>query len=473
MKIGSVIALLFLWMNMAGQDTAHVHTFGGGSYEEAKCIAPYSDGGFILAGTTGSQQEATTNAYVIKTDNDLNCLWHLNHGAYGVEKLSDVMEDDSGNIVAVGYASVLPDSGYDVFVIKLDASGNIIWEQNFGGSGWEFADEVVAHPDGGYVLAGHQMDGTGGSDAMLMHVGIDGNLLNVSTLGSSFDDAFLFLSVHDSILVAAGSIGISDSSEYAWTVEFDLDFNVVSSDTIFTYENSRMEYMDFHGDTVFTLGTYFIDSLNVRGSFFGRSESGISQWSFDAYNFEAREIRYSGGWIYLPGTNSFFGLGGSAASICLLNEYGNFIDCPSFGDVGDEGFCAMSFIEGVPVLIGSSNSYSVNGDNDVYAVMLSDSMVYGDYTLDISHEDCFMMGNNEFAVSWAPLIEFRGDEISVHWTDEFYTAELFDMRGNAIVRSEGRDEVILPVKNCNCDIYVLRIIGRSEAVFQKIFLCIR
>ena len=359
------------------QDTAFVHTYGGDSFEEARCIVPSASGGFILAGTTGSQQDQTTNAYVLKIDNSLNCSWYLNQGGFGVEQLSDVVEDADGNIIAVGYGSVNPDSGYDVLIMKLNSTGEVLWQRSIGGDGWQFADEVVIHPNGGYLLAGSNIDMINGNDALLFYLDSDGNVLNEFYFGGPFQDEFHFLAVHDSLIYAGGSMGTSDTTECSWTVQLDLNFNTIHADTLFTYDKSRLEYMDFHGDTIFTLHTYYIDSINARGSFFSREEFGNLIWSFDGNNFEAREIRYNNNLIYLPGTNSLFGLGGTAASICLFHNDGYFLECPSFGDLGDDGFSAMSFRDGVPILVGESNSYSSFGDNDVYAVMLSDSLVMG------------------------------------------------------------------------------------------------
>ena len=466
-----IVIIGLLCANMVlSQDTARVHTYGGSSFEDARCIVPSSSGGYILAGTTGSQQESTTNAYVLKLDSDLNCLWNLNHGGFGVEQLSDVIEDQSGNIVAVGYASIVPDSGYDAFVLKLDADGNVLWQRNMGGTGWQFLDEVVEHPTGGYVVAGKMMSGVNASDALLYHLDSDGNLVNELILGGSFDDSFNFLAANDSVMIAGGSLGTSDTTECAWSVWFDLNLSVLSADTNFAYSSSRMEYMDFHGDTVFVLGTYFIDSLGVRGSFLSRKESANTIWSIDAYNFEAREIRYNNQLIYLPGTNSFFGLGGAAASICLLNQYGNFVDCPSFGDIGDEGFYAMSFNEGIPLLVGSSNSYSLHGDNDVYVVLLSDSMVYGDYILDIQHADCFSLGTSSQVIVRDPMIQTTSGSVLVEWGSANVIVEVYDLLGNSIMMQEGPGRVALATSGWASSIYVLKIRSGNDEVNRKIFL---
>lgn len=469
----SVIIILLLQFTGAilAQDTAAVHTYGGNSFEDARCIVPALNGGFILAGTSGSQQESTTNAYVLKVDEDLNCIWFLNHGGFGVEKLSDVVQDAFGNIIVVGYASIVPDSGYDVLVLKINAGGELIWQRNLGGAGWEFADDVAIHPNGGYLIAGKRMNGLNADDALLYYIDSNGEVLNELNWGGDFDDAIHFLAVHDSVIYACGGLGISDSTQLAWSVQLNLNLDVIGADTVFTYSNSSLEYMDFHGDTVFTLGTYAIDSLGVRGSFFSRKESGNTIWSLDAYNFEAREIRFNNQLIYLPGTNSFFGLGGAAASICLLTENGNFVDCPSFGDIGDEGFYAMSFKDEIPVLVGNSNSYSEFGDNDVYVVMLSDSMVYGNYTLDIHHEDCFALSTWQQVDANQPSIKILQGGIQVEWNHHPISAELFDLLGNRLDFQTNQRQVFLSTSAYPCNIYVLRITANNNVVSQKIFLC--
>jgi len=63
-----------------------------------------------------------------------------------------VLSDDA--YVIAGYTSSQGAGGYDVYLIKTDADGNMEWEKTFGGSDSDWASSIVSAPDGGYVIAG-------------------------------------------------------------------------------------------------------------------------------------------------------------------------------------------------------------------------------------------------------------------------------------------------------------------------------
>ena len=83
----------------------------------------------------------------------------------------------------------------DVWVVKLDVLGSISWQKSFGGSGSDIANSIVQTTDGGYIIAGYtasgdgdvtQLDANGG--AWVMKIDASGNKLWDKTFGGNFDD---------------------------------------------------------------------------------------------------------------------------------------------------------------------------------------------------------------------------------------------------------------------------------------------
>jgi hypothetical protein len=77
----------------------------------------------------------------------------------------------------VGYTSSFGAGGYDVFLVKTDANGNIIWAKTYGGWNNDIASSVRQTSDGGYIVAGTTWSfGTGNGDVFLIKTDANGNI---------------------------------------------------------------------------------------------------------------------------------------------------------------------------------------------------------------------------------------------------------------------------------------------------------
>jgi hypothetical protein len=115
---------LIIKLDAAGNITWN-KMLGGTSFEYVSAIQQTTDGGYIVAGTTTSSA--------------------------------------SGNITQTGYGQE------DAWVVKLDGSGNIIWNKLFGGSNADWATAIQQTFDGGYILAGYTNSSANGTIAGTNH----------------------------------------------------------------------------------------------------------------------------------------------------------------------------------------------------------------------------------------------------------------------------------------------------------------
>ena len=129
-------------------------TFGGSNNDEGWAIDKTSDGGYILAGYTISLSSNNwSDIYIIKTDANGEVLWSKIIGDTLDEYASDIKQLPDGNFIIAGYGRVNSPNHYDALLIKIDQDGNVIWNKSFGGSDFDQFTAVEIVSDG-FVLVG-------------------------------------------------------------------------------------------------------------------------------------------------------------------------------------------------------------------------------------------------------------------------------------------------------------------------------
>ena len=138
-----------------GTETWHA-TFGGAKYDYGTSLQQLSDGGYIIAGTTYSLGPSESNVYLVRTDSAGNLLWQKTFGTNRLSYGNDLVVLPDGGFVVVGYTDPYPSPGSrSVYAVRTDGSGNLIWEKTPGND--RIISEgrsVVRTPEGGFVITG-------------------------------------------------------------------------------------------------------------------------------------------------------------------------------------------------------------------------------------------------------------------------------------------------------------------------------
>src|ERR1043165_2894910 len=140
-------------------------SLGGSSNDFANYIQQTTDGGYIVAGfSTSNDGDVTGNHggedyWIVKLDTLGNIMWQKSLGGSSDEEATFVQQIVSGYIVA-GYSKSLEgdvtgNHGHnDYWIVKLDTGGNIIWEKSYGGSDDDYATSIHQVDDSAYIVSG-------------------------------------------------------------------------------------------------------------------------------------------------------------------------------------------------------------------------------------------------------------------------------------------------------------------------------
>ena len=153
--------------------------FGGSAEDVMTTVQPTSDGGYILGGWSWSGADGNKTSasfgdrdyWLVKVDSSGNKQWEKVFGGTGADVLYSVQPTADGGYLLAGISDS-PVSGnktnagfgdYDIWLVKVDGSGNKQWEKVFGGTGGDYVRSLQPASDGGWILGGYSFSGVSGN----------------------------------------------------------------------------------------------------------------------------------------------------------------------------------------------------------------------------------------------------------------------------------------------------------------------
>jgi len=129
-------------------------TYGGDGFDEGYCIEQTADGGFIIAGESNSFVSGPVDVYVLKLDADGNLEWQKTYGSDGSDEAFCIRKTSDGGYIIAGRSDPQNPGMYDAYILKLDANGELTWQNTYGGDDWDEAKSIYQTSDGGYIAVG-------------------------------------------------------------------------------------------------------------------------------------------------------------------------------------------------------------------------------------------------------------------------------------------------------------------------------
>ncbi|MCH8904949.1 MAG: T9SS type A sorting domain-containing protein [Bacteroidetes bacterium] len=136
-------------------DSIWTKTFGGITFDQVLYAEFTYDGKYIFSGRTNSFGAGQTDVYLIKTDTSGTILWQKTYGDYDWEEGYTVMETPDTNYIIHGRTVSNTAGGSDVYLLKVDRYGTALWAKSYGGAEWEASFDMDITQDGGYILCGY------------------------------------------------------------------------------------------------------------------------------------------------------------------------------------------------------------------------------------------------------------------------------------------------------------------------------
>jgi gliding motility-associated-like protein len=200
-------------------------TYGGSNDDGAYDVQQTSDGGYVMAGYTKSNDGDVTgfrgaiDCWIIKTDANGNVQWQRSMGGTEQEVATAIRQTPDGGYVFTGYTfsangdvSQHRDNNnkQDYWLVKLDAAGNKIWDKCYGGPDHDFPNDIAITADGGFAVTGYTLQNgldvtghKGKRDIWVILTNITGTLLwQRSVGGTEFDISHSITTTNNGFIIS-------------------------------------------------------------------------------------------------------------------------------------------------------------------------------------------------------------------------------------------------------------------------------
>ena len=137
-----------------------------------------------MAGGTESFGAGSYDVFLLKTDASGNLQWAKTFGGGALDVAYSVQQTSDGGYIVAGFTGSFG-AGGDVFLVKADALGNLQWDKTLGGSDYEEAYSVQQTSNGGYIMAGRTVSFGAGNDVFLFKTDTNGNIGTCALVGNA------------------------------------------------------------------------------------------------------------------------------------------------------------------------------------------------------------------------------------------------------------------------------------------------
>lgn len=201
-------------------------TYGGPKIEYAKSIKSTPDGGYVVAGTTGSFGSGAHDVWILKIAEDGSIDWQKTYGGANVENTYSISVTQDGGYFIAGQTNTLDNAGVNIWVMRLDSGGNVIWDGVYGGSKSDGTHSAATTSDGGFIVAGDTNSyGAGGHDFWVIKLSGAGTVEWAKAYGGSGDEyPYAVIQAEDGGFVISGeTTSFGAGAKDAWVIKLGAD----------------------------------------------------------------------------------------------------------------------------------------------------------------------------------------------------------------------------------------------------------
>ncbi len=367
-----VVALLSLFcvglsFHFSAATVLWSHTYPNGIEDFARSVVQTTDGGFVLAGQALRSGDAYHHGLIVKVDSSGNLQWNKTYGGVYTDEVHSILQTSDGGYAGAGVTWPTTATGH-LWLFKVDASGNLLWNKTIGGLHNDNAWSMAQTSDGGYITAGFSNNfGTGNSDFWLVKTDALGTLQWDKAYGTAGSDtAYSVIQTSDGGYAMVGR----QNGRQCWLVKTDSSGTMQWSQTYGEPNANSTGYCLIQtSDNGYAIGGYidtFTGNTNTPYDFWliKTDSSGNTQWN-KKYGGPSEDIarslvQTSDGGYALAGYTESYGAGTQDVWLVKTDSSGNMQWNQTYGGANtDVANAVTKTSDGGYALAGSTQSYGL------------------------------------------------------------------------------------------------------------------
>jgi hypothetical protein len=227
------------------------------TYEQsAKDVIATADGGYLLVGETRTQYAGDSDVYIVKTNNKGEIQWTKTYGGVLPDYPNNIVASADGNYMIVGFTESYGAGHMDVWLLKIDPSGNLLWQKTYGTPGDDEGKEIISTSDGNYMIVGHTNYSWGNTneDAFLKKIDPSGNELWTKYYGGTlYETGHSVKQCTDGGYIFTGQTTSTGPAGDTYLVRTDVNGNQVWAHTYGGSNNEEGKFILANSDGTFTI----------------------------------------------------------------------------------------------------------------------------------------------------------------------------------------------------------------------------
>jgi len=495
-----IILLLICTTTAHAQEIEWQNTIGGSGVEFLNYTQQTSDGGYILggrsnSGVSGDKTEPSKGDYdywVVKLDATGNIQWQNTIGGDDADWLQSVQQTTDNGYILGGWSksNISADKtensqgASDFWVVKLDSIGNIQWQNTIGGDSTDNLYSLQQTTDGGYILGGFSISSIsgdkteysiGGSDYWVVKLDASGNIQWQNTIGGyENDNLYSLQQTTDGGYILGGrsmSNATGDKTENSqglddyWVVKIDATGNIQWQNTIGGNSWDELESIEQTSDGGYILGgasysynsgdktensqgdfDYWVVKLDAKGNLQWQNTIGGDNWDKLKSIQQTSDGRYIfGGYSssYISGDKTENSQGNYDYWVINIDSIGNILWQNTIGGLYAEALSSIKQTIDGGYIIGGQSVSPISGDktedsqgnNDYWVIKLTDkyNLIDGKMYADVNNNTIQDVG--ELGVSNKMVTEQNTGRLSFSQQNGKYSLSVLDTGGFSVSAS--------------------------------------
>lgn len=227
-KIFLSILLISILTTNSNSQIIFQSRIGGIGDDVAWSIDTTLEHGYIVAGYTTSSGLGAEDVILCKMSNNGSVIWTKTYGGTGADICYNIKTTSDNGYIFTGNTTSSTGGGKDAFVVKVDSSGNILWQKSFGGALDEYGSYIVETPTG-YLMSGMTYTyATSAKNIYLVSLKKDGTFKWAksygATAGGMHSGAYI-LPTNDNNFLICGSSMLGQTYHNSYVMKIDTNGN--------------------------------------------------------------------------------------------------------------------------------------------------------------------------------------------------------------------------------------------------------